>query len=310
MSPFQAGIPAPVWSGLAVAHHDLGTGLLRRIAKVRATVDSASPHVVHAHSSFSGLYARIKRLAAPVVYEPHCFKHDDPHTSSFQRILYQGVERYLSRRTWKFGTLTAHEERLVRALDPDATCIAIPNLPTVAVSAPDKTSAGIPTVSMVGRIARQKDPAFFQDVAALLGSRRPGIRMRWIGDGEPEMRKPLEDSGIEVTGWLDSTGVAEALASSDVYVHTAAYEGFPLSILDAAAQGVPVAARSINALEGSGLLQASDPRGVADLVDAILGDAETRDRAHDANRQLLARMNRTTLHTALRDLYDLKGSDR
>ncbi|WP_354512351.1 glycosyltransferase [Paenarthrobacter sp. 4246] len=201
----------------------------------------------------------------------------------------------------------------MRALSPSATCVAIPNLPTVASRPAEHgplSSRAIPVVSMVGRIARQKDPAFFSEVAAALRSKVPSVRFQWIGDGDPELRRGLERAGIQVTGWLDNPGVAESLASSSVYVHSAAYEGFPLSILDAAAQGVPIAARSISALGDSGLLQAGDADGVAGLVAAILSDAGTRELALAANRSLLARMNRSTLHTALRDLYDLKGPDR
>lgn len=313
LSPFQQGQPAPVWQGLDVGHHDLGSGLFTRIARVGSTVKLLRPQVVHAHSSFSGLYTRIRRTAAPVVYEPHCFKHDDPHTSTVKRALYRGVEKLLARRTWKFGTLSSHEENLVRALRPEATCVAIPNLPTVATHSEGqepRNRQGVPVISMVGRIARQKDPAFFTDVAAALRGQVPSIRFQWIGDGDPQLRRHLEQAGIEVTGWLDNPGVAESLASSTVYVHTAAYEGFPLSVLDAAAQGVPIAARRINALDGSGLMQAEDADGVAGLVAAILDHPETKELALAANRSLLARMNRSTLHTALRDLYDLKGPDR
>lgn len=313
LSPFLKGSPAPVWQGLNVEHHDLGAGLLRRIATVRATVAHVVPEIVHAHSSFSGLYSRARRIAAPVVYEPHCFKHDDPRTPSVQRAIYRGVEKVLARRTWKFGTLTSHEEGLVRSLSPAATCVSIPNLPTVAPRLETQHTGSpttIPVISMAGRIARQKDPEFFLKVATSLRSKIPSVHFQWIGDGDPQLRKHLEQAGIEVTGWLDAPGVAASLASSSVYVHTAAYEGFPLSILDAAAQGIPIAARTIKALEGSGLPQAPDPDEVAELVFGILNDVEAKDHAHAANRALLARMNRSTLHAALRDLYDLKGPKR
>ncbi|MEI2278541.1 glycosyltransferase family 4 protein [Paenarthrobacter ilicis] len=312
LSPFVNGSPAPVWNGLLIAHHDLGQGLLGRIAAVKTTVNIVSPRVVHAHSSFSGLYARAKPLDSPVVYEPHCFKHDDPHTPALQRMLYQRVEKFLARRTWKFGTLTSHETRLVHELKPEATCVRIPNLPSI----PRTDAAGTratgdesPTISMVGRISRQKDPLFFQRVAASVRREIPHARFQWIGDGDPVLRGHLEQEGIEVTGWLPSTEVATALAASSVYVHSAAYEGFPLSVLDAAAQGIPVAARAIPAFEGSGLLQAPDPDGVAELVHSILGTPQAHTLAQAANQELLDRMNRQTLQTALRDLYAPKGSD-
>ncbi|WP_024817811.1 glycosyltransferase [Arthrobacter sp. 31Y] len=312
LSPFINGRPAPVWNGLGITHHDLGQGLLGRIAAVKTTVSIVSPSVIHAHSSFSGVYTRAKRLGSPVVYEPHCFKHDDPHTPALQRMLYQRVEKFLARRTWKFGTLTSHETRLVRELKPEATCVRIPNLPSIPrTDAPRTSTVDVesPVITMVGRISRQKDPAFFQRVSSAVRREIPGARFQWIGDGDPALRWHLEEGGIEVTGWLPSAEVATALAASSVYVHSAAYEGFPLSVLDAAAQGIPVAARAIPAFEGSGLMQAHDPDGVAELVRTILREPQAHARAQAANQELLDRMNSQTLQTALRDLYARKGSD-
>ena len=52
-----------------------------------------------------------------------------------------------------------------------------------------------------------------------------------------------------MTGWLSRSQALGWLASADVYVHTAAWEGLPVSVLEAAALGLPIVARRIPALE-------------------------------------------------------------
>lgn len=311
IAPFSDGRPARVWAGLDVMQHDLGDGLLRRVTALRAAVARLEPDVVHAHSSFSGLYARAFRSGVPIVYQPHCFKHDDPKITRFHRWGYRSVERALARRTARFAVLSQHEGELVRELDRNASVILLPNLPTVpAKSAVPREHRQDPraTVIMTGRIAAQKDPAFYRDVAQLLRESLPSVRMRWIGDGSTEERAKLINADIDVSGWLAANEVALALASSDVYVHTATYEGFPLSVLDAAICDVPIVVRSIDALADSGLLQAESAQGVADLVLGVLAEPELRAHARNVNRTLLSRMNPTGLQKALHKLYDQNGA--
>ena len=72
-------------------------------------------------------------------------------------------------------------------------------------------------------------------------------------------------AGVEVTGWLEQDVAVKEIADCDVYLHTAAWEGYPMTILEAFELGMPVVARTIHALT-------SEPRGarlVADPAAAI-----------------------------------------
>ena len=51
---------------------------LSRIRATALTTRQVNPDIVHAHSSWAGVYARVGVFGRPVVYEPHCFKFDDP----------------------------------------------------------------------------------------------------------------------------------------------------------------------------------------------------------------------------------------
>ena len=79
------------------------------------------------------------------------------------------------------------------------------------------------------------------------------LKWIWIGGGEAADERALRETGAEVTGWLSRSQALGWLATADVYVHTAAWEGLPVSLLEAAALGLPIVARRIPALESLGL---------------------------------------------------------
>jgi glycosyltransferase involved in cell wall biosynthesis len=122
----------------------------------------------------------------------------------------------------------------------------------------------------IGRLSPQKDPDFFAGVAAHLRH----AQLVWVGDGDPLMKTRLERAGVKVTGWLPRQEVLEVLAGADVYLHTAAWEGSPMSLLEAEYMGIRTVVRSIPALESLGYPAGLDaPELVAERVDSLLRGA-------------------------------------
>ncbi len=124
------------------------------------------------------------------------------------------------------------------------------------------------TILTIGRVAPQKDPQFLAEVIARVNAQRRGIRWVWVGDGDGRHRKPLEEQRVEITGWLPRRQVLARLQKADLYVHTAAWEGNPMSLLEAAALGVPTVARSIPALTSLGYPDCL--KSPADMTRAVL----------------------------------------
>src|SRR4051794_18910787 len=56
-----------------MTQEQLKGGVLARTQQVRRRVVALQPDLVHAHSSWAGVYTRLFRLERPVVYQPHCF---------------------------------------------------------------------------------------------------------------------------------------------------------------------------------------------------------------------------------------------
>lgn len=274
-------ILAPADGGLSTVENarfiPMSTRRVSRVADVRRAVEQVAPSLVHAHSSWAGVRARATRLGVPVAYQPHAFAFYGYASSGLGRTSHRVAEKTLARRAASFLTLSEHESALARGLTS-----VVPVQRVVNVSGIDKRHHGTwtlpdaPSVAMAGRIAPQKDPDFYVRFAARLRSIIPHAAVTWIGDGDAGARHGLEQAGIEVTGWLSQTEVAERLARTSLYVHSARYEGFPLSVLDAAAVGMPIVLRRTPSTAGVDLLQAESSDGLAELsASVLLGDALT-----------------------------------
>lgn len=305
LSPWVNGRPSAVWDDVEAQHVDLGSSRLRQPFRTRAALQAADGDVVHAHSSFPGAFVRVMRpTGTPVVYSPHCFKFDDPGVSRVVRTVVRGAERLLAHRTDVFAVLSGHEADLARGLGGRARVARVPNTPSVAPRHPVFRPAGTARrIGMVGRLAGQKDPGMMIDLARELRSWSTPVEAVWIGGGDESWATRLQAAGVRVTGWLAKDDVTRELDALSLYVHTASYEGFPLSVLDAAARGIPVLGRRIPSLDEVGLSTFDSARDGAVAVRRLLDDpaalAETRSRGD----RMLSQMNETTQTAALDEVW-------
>jgi glycosyltransferase involved in cell wall biosynthesis len=98
-------------------------------------------------------------------------------------------------------------------------------------------------VTMVARLTAQKAPQHFLDVATSMQQQHENVRFLWVGDGDfaQQWDQTVAQRGLERAvmrvGWQEE--VQPWLAATDAYLHTAAYEGLPLSILEALSFGLP-----------------------------------------------------------------------
>ena len=97
----------------------------------------------------------------------------------------------------------------------------------------------------VGRLVPQKRPFVFLDLAERVHQRLPSAQFIWVGDGvlSAEWEAAVKDRGM--TGFVRRLGwqskVRDFLFASDVFLHTAEFEGLPLAILEALSAGLPCA---------------------------------------------------------------------
>lgn len=274
-----------------------------RIQTFFDTVRKVKPDVVHAHSSWAGFYSRVLPSKAPIIYEPHCFVFDDPQRSTLARAAYRLAESILSWNTKLTVVLSSHEQRLARGLRPRNPTRFLPNVASLENDG-SKPPLSSNRVVMIGRIVPQKDPQFFADVARLVKSRGFAAEFVWIGDGDDiELRRRLEDHNVRITGWLDKQSLGQSLLDSSIYLHSASYEGFPLSVLDAAALGLPVVVRDLSCFEETGLETIRTAPEAADKVIELLSSASEREKSVALSHEVTKTMNIDAHLSALTGIY-------
>lgn len=230
-------------------------GHLGAVRTVRETIRELRPDVVHSHSSYAGVWARVAGVGLDgfrCVYTPHAWAFAREDKSWLERAAYRGVERVLLHRTDVLAGCSRAELAPARAWGSDVELIHVPNIAeletawTPALVQEPADPRGLLIVGS-GRLAAQKDPAWFRAAVCAVRAEGHAVRALWIGGGDESMQADLESAGIEVTGWIPPAQVERHLAEADLYLHTAAWEGFPITVLEAARLGRPIAVRSIQA---------------------------------------------------------------
>ncbi|MFD9304529.1 glycosyltransferase [Streptomyces sp. NPDC060048] len=145
-------------------------------------------------------------------------------------------------------------------------------------------------VASVGRLAFEKGVDLLLDAWADASPQHPGWVLRIYGAGveEPTLRAHAAELGVEDSvEWMGSTDdVLGALRGASVFAQASRAEGFPITLLEAMAAGVPVAAfdcapgvREIVEHGEDGLLaRLGNTMELAGLLNRLMSDRALRDR--------------------------------
>lgn len=293
---------------LASASLALPRGHLARMRAIRRQLRRLDPDIVHAHSSLAGVYTRLGAgtWRRSVVYTPHCYAFERTDVSPLLRASFWLVEAAMTRAGGYVAASSPREAELAKRLGRSTRVVYVPCTPRIMPTERPEAGPGHGTglrVMTVGRLAPQKDPEFFASAARASRTIAPDARWIWVGGGRSTYERLLRAAGVEVTGWLTRGESLQRLSTADVYVHTAAWEATGLTILKAAALGLPVLARAIPATRSLGLSRLSDtPEALARAVHEA-GDEGVRAKLQAQSRVLLERHRPAQQRQALRSAY-------
>lgn len=264
-------IPMP-WTSRSVAAQAKAALALRALDR------RWRPQVVHLHSSFAGVLGAV--ALGPVrrrtVYTPQAYASERASSAAARRTL-RLVERFVARRVAVVGAASENEARLAREL------YGARNVETIANGVPelDEDRSTVPSaererlVVALGRPVPQRQP---QACARILRDVADLAEVSWIGGGYADGpgARALSEAGVSVTGWLPHETAQRRLASATAYLHWTAWDGLPLSVLEAMAHDVVVVASDIGPNR-----EVLDPRQICSteeeavaLIRRVLSDGE------------------------------------
>ena len=254
------------------------------------------PDIVHTHSAKAGVLGRLAATLAGVpirVYTVHGWSFEA--YGGLSGRLYLWIERAMQRFTSSFICVDAAARQLgvaAGACHP-ARSTVIHNGVDVSSFAQGGSRNGVPRVISVGRFAFPKD---FTTLVGALARIRADHRAALVGAGPmlPEVADILGRLNLSSRVALLGTrrDVPDLLASSDVFVLSSRSEGFPVSILEAMAAGLPVVAANVGGVaeavvdgETGLLVPAGDAAALAEALERLLRDVELRRQLGARGRQ-------------------------
>jgi glycosyltransferase involved in cell wall biosynthesis len=273
--------------------------LVRLIRRERFTL-------VHTHASKAGWLGRLAAWICRtpiVIHTLHGFPWHN-FMRPWRRATYLALERFVRPMTTEFFAVSpqiAIEAIQARVAHPAAVSVVqdavdledIPQKEDKRVLAELGIRSDSAVVGTVGRVAFQKAPLDFVQMAALVRRSHPETQFVWVGDGDllEDAHEEARRLGVEVrfTGFrLDAPRIASCF---DVYVVSSLYEGLGIALSEAMAAGRAVVATAVNGVvdlveHGStGLLAPpGDPDALARNVAWMLDHPEAAHRMGEAAR--------------------------
>jgi glycosyltransferase involved in cell wall biosynthesis len=286
---------------------------MRALAQLSRLVRDFRPHVVHTHTAKAGFLGRAAALSMrprPAIvhtYHGHVLKgyFNPPRTD-----LYLRLERLLGRPSDSLvGVSDATVEELVQlGVAPAEKFRAIRlglDLDRLAALEPGagrqlRAELGIGEQDVlavfVGRLVPVKRLEVLLTALAVARRTEPRLRLAIVGDGELRAAFEQQAAGIGVADSVHFLGYRRELgpifAAADLAVLSSSNEGTPVSLIEAAAAGLPVVATDVGGVSeavspASGLLVAADgTRAFAEALTRMAADPELRARCGSEGRRI------------------------
>ena len=213
-------------------------------------------------------------------------------------------------------------------------CVVVPNAVSETVVAPRGAREAVraslnlsddaPVLVCVGTIIGQKAHNVLLDSFALVRQRNDKAQLLIVGDArDPERQALLEQQAamLKITDSLHFLGmrrdIPDILAASDLFVSSSDWEGAPVSLLEAMANGLPAVVTDVGENDlvlrqtGAVLVPIQDPQALAEGILSLIDDPEKRsDVAQAVQQRALSEYGAEAWVNRLLDFYADTGRRR
>lgn len=173
-------------------------------------------------------------------------------------------------------------------------------------------------ILFVGGLRQVKGARYLIEAMKIITDKYKNTRLLVIGDGNE--RGYLEDlvkrldlqKYVTFIGKVPNERIPEYMVASDIFVLPSLSEGFPVTVLEAMASGLPVVTTDVRGLpeivkegENGFLVKPEDPREISKKVLLILRSNELRERLSNYNKEKSKQYSWESVVTRLEDVYHM-----
>lgn len=197
------------------------------------------------------------------------------------------IRKHLTHYADAVVTLTKEDQAAFREAYGDKTRIEQIYNPILFESGEKPYDTVSKTLISVGRLSAQKGFDYLIDAALLVQKKHPDWKWLILGEGEdrPKLEEKMRRTGcsiVQLAGRVSN--VADYLQTSAMFVLTSRYEGFPLALIEAKANRLPVVSFACktgpaelvqDGINGY-LVDCYDTEMMAERICELIGDEEKR----------------------------------
>jgi glycosyltransferase involved in cell wall biosynthesis len=221
--------------------------------EIARRINQIEPDVIHAHSSFPGLYVRACRTNIPVVYCAHGWSFVQ-ESGYAKKNIYAAVEKLLARKTDMIIHISEHEKTMAREKGLKARNERVVYNAVRDTHYSSQTPLILPHSRKlkIGFIGRKDYKKGFDRLSDLIKDPEiSGLAEFYIfGDTcrDENALSDLDQPNVHDFGWIDNKIIDDILRQLDVVLIPSRQEGFGLVALEAMRNSVPVMATSVGGL--------------------------------------------------------------
>ena len=224
---------------------------IKAVFDIREIIKEIKPDIVHCHSSKAGFIGRsaAKICGVPAVFTAHGWAFTEG-VSVKKRFVYKNIEKIMSKYTQKIICVSEYDRKLAIEVMPEYA----KNLVSIHNGIPDKKHDKVfkdefLRLVMIARFSPPKDQITLIYTAKILIEEGIPIQLTLVGDGPNFSTAKEVAKKLQIDQWVNFLGartdIENILSKNDIFLLISKWEGFPISIIEAMRQGMPVIASDV-----------------------------------------------------------------
>ena len=277
---------------------------LKALMEAVKIIRKEKPDVIHCHSAKGGIIGRTAGWITGVktFYTPHAFSYLCT-PSKLKRWVFMNIERLTRFKTYVLACSESEQEMAIKEVgySKEHALVWHNAVPDSSLERGKKVDISEPYACYIGRPCYQKNPLFLLDVIKKVKDKGCNLKFILLGVGyhSPEleaMKAEMHELGLEdsirLEPWINHADCQEFVRKSLFYISTALYEGLPLAIIEAMANGKAIIASDVVGNKDcvrngeNGYLLPLDADAYADKIIQLVHDKELRKSMEEESRAL------------------------
>ena len=230
---------------------------LKALIQAVRIIRKEKPDVIHCHSAKGGIIGRTAGWITGVktFYTPHAFSFLCT-SSKLKRWIYLMIEKLTRFNAYVLACSESEQQMAISDVgyQQDHALVWQNAVPDASLEKGKSMDLVEPYACYIGRPCYQKNPLFLLDVIRKVKDKGCNLKFILLGVGyhSPEleaMKAKMAELGLEDTihlePWINHADCQEFVRKSLFYISTALYEGLPLAVIEAMANGKAIIASEV-----------------------------------------------------------------